>query len=1623
MVHKKYTYKNGKRYGPYSYENKRVGNKIITTYLGKHHKNKFFSLDYFPLGILLFFVFIFLLFYFVGEIIFLAPELGTFYISLDKEKYLPGETLSGNINLNLKSGELLPLDSKIIIKFENIDNKFVLSELIDFNNIETNEGNFYLRDANISGFGEGYGIVGEKEVFPEISFDLLISPAKEEIPEGIEEPEEIEEEEEEPEENITLPEENITEVPAEEMPEENVTEIPEEPTEVPSEPEAPSEEETPVEETPVEETPTEEEPSEPTEQAPEESAEPSMPSEPSESEAFPEVPSEEPTEPALSPEGLVISGIVNKNNDFIYELQEGQKAEIIERSIRINGTEINDTNLLKIEIEDNKAIVSTAYSIKEQGFGEDFLGDEVLELSISLEKFELIVTNDSTLNVKLSYNEILFSDEEQVSIEKPIVEENITISNETVINETITDITIANVTKFGAILGQPVKWIKQINVSEPTNISIELPKSAKEIIIKKSKIKEEKEEEEITEIPEEVVENVTEGNITEENITITNETILNETEGEEIIEIIEENQTIGINESEVLLSPSDLESKTQEITIEVNESNVSLQIEYETPAPYALEEETRRGKNVKVIGPEDVHYENVLAFTSINERFNIKTSEKIKIYWIENNTFLPVYNVQDKNNNSLIDYIEWIVPSLSNQTFDIILITKAEHLDENRTFISDIYEQVKELDGNWSETIPENHYARVTFEQNLTKDRDITLYPRTINGIPRIEVYEVNKSELIAEFTNLKDNEYNKVLLTNLGQGNSYDNETEILTDEGWKLFSELNKEEKVATFNKKKGELEWQVPDEWQEFDNENGWLYEIELEDGSVMRVSERHKVYAKIDGNKFELIQITELYNLIQEGRNVWFLDSEGQEVRILDITKENYSGKIYDVDVDNDIVLVRRKNIICEKKDNFENVYNENKKEAFDVASKALSVMHNVLTDYNLNEENNYISLSTNNVFAENAPEALSVMQRSDEPRPDGLSGSTPGWGDSALYSNCRVVEGTPVWSGNSESYSQDTFDLKVVNGSIELEHIIDPSFFSSINVQRGTESMSVVSLNVTISPVNTSKAFVLLSTRSSSSSLRDLLVTGKLVNSTTLQLSKNDSSSPSLTIVEWQVIQGSNFNVQSGGVFAPAGSGSQIINVSLNSSVNLTESFIVVSSTGDDLARKAFWTGEFFNSTQISLRREDASITSNVVWQVIDWDGATVQNGTANPTTTKNLGVPVDLSKSFLIFSKRTSTTDPDDVMTQGYFVNQTQIAFRRFGTFGSVTVSYFVVSGEVIYVQSGKDIFTGNVARNNAIIPVNMSTTFTINSYDSNSTNFEFSRAFTTDKLSNETNIQLQKSVSGGLVNNTWFVVEIGFGFTGFKPPKDTGYPLNQWTNGANVKVSDNARASETTIGEALDTSNYSFGIPNGAIIDGIEVQIEGGDVVGGCTLPATTVTISIDLSGNTGTSYTAQKSQTDSCGTSDSILTYGSSTDTWGRTWNASEFSDVNFRARINFTAQTNGGSAKVDQILVKVYYTNPSTPSLKLNAPANDTSFPVGLVNQTLNVSISDLNTEQSVETFIYGVNSTDANNFYNYLLYKEITPTPLNKNIIYNFTTLPINPNSNSLKLLYHFLSGQS
>ena len=342
-----------------------------------------------------------------------------------------------------------------------------------------------------------------------------------------------------------------------------------------------------------------------------------------------------------------------------------------------------------------------------------------------LEKFSL---NKSSYTIKVEISNAKLNLEKVFYKLKPLALENITLE------ENVTNLTEAKIQTIQgqAVIGQPVKWTERIKFqNQNANFSVKIPKEAESVMTYK-------------------IEN-------NEKLDITNEIEIKKGKTEKLKE-----QKKGTIASQSL-EESGLKKDYKEVVI--NAEAEEVEIEYYTPAPESFEKEISKSKKQIVIsGLDEIHYENVLAYTDIKESALLS----IKLYWLVNGTKQLVENITylDTNNNSLIDRIEWIVPHLSNQTYELILITKAEHLDENRNIIEDVYDLVKDKDYNYSE-IPAGHYLRVVFEKKLTNSEDITIYARS-NSSARIEVYEIDSSEKIADFGTISEENWYKVYLTNL---------------------------------------------------------------------------------------------------------------------------------------------------------------------------------------------------------------------------------------------------------------------------------------------------------------------------------------------------------------------------------------------------------------------------------------------------------------------------------------------------------------------------------------------------------------------------------------------------------------------------------------------------------------------------------------------------------------------------------------------------------------------------------------------------------------------------------------------------------------------------------------
>ena len=460
MVHYKYIRKKGKLYGPYLYENKRVNGKVVTSYLGAVSHDKFLnkrSLAFFIIA----FAVILLLFMVFWQLSFTGRA------SLDiKSDYEIGEELAGRLKLNIKEGELVPKSSKVIVSLGEEIKEFALEDLVDS---EVISGIFFVDNFAIEGSGEGYGLAGKKIIYPEINFDLRIFSEKENEEEKKEDTKENRTYEENISKDIGKNDNELNEGGSEDEKgeikdegakgeikqdenkegannEENKKVTNEEADKgTGQETDIVGEDKSKVDSVVTDSSSSTD--SNDVEISKDESSDNAVSAESSNTESVSGSLTDSGGESAgessitgavVSEEGFIVNGVAKKDNDFIYNLEEGQNAEIVGESARFNGSVIDDNNV-KLNVENGKAIISTDYSIIEKGFGSNYLGDKKIKLEIDISKFGLKAGNDTELNMKLVYNNETFVEvKKDISIkDKDGKDLNESLVNETVIiNET-----------------------------------------------------------------------------------------------------------------------------------------------------------------------------------------------------------------------------------------------------------------------------------------------------------------------------------------------------------------------------------------------------------------------------------------------------------------------------------------------------------------------------------------------------------------------------------------------------------------------------------------------------------------------------------------------------------------------------------------------------------------------------------------------------------------------------------------------------------------------------------------------------------------------------------------------------------------------------------------------------------------------------------------------------------------------------------------------------------------------------------------------------------------------------------------------------------------------------------
>ena len=103
--------------------------------------------------------------------------------------------------------------------------------------------------------------------------------------------------------------------------------------------------------------------------------------------------------------------------------------------------------------------------------------------------------------------------------------------------------------------------------------------------------------------------------------------------------------------------------------------------------------------------------------------------------------------------------------------------------------------------------------------------------------------------------------------------GNCFDKETEILTNEGWKYFKDLNKKELVATLNPQNGEIEYHKPTAYIKKIEPKIWKYRNYH--SLDFAVTGNHTMYVELQDGKMHFKNFDELpkYSMVKQTGGIW------------------------------------------------------------------------------------------------------------------------------------------------------------------------------------------------------------------------------------------------------------------------------------------------------------------------------------------------------------------------------------------------------------------------------------------------------------------------------------------------------------------------------------------------------------------------------------------------------------------------------------------------------------------------------------------------------------------------------------------------------------------------------
>lgn len=238
------------------------------------------------------------------------------------------------------------------------------------------------------------------------------------------------------------------------------------------------------------------------------------------------------------------------------------------------------------------------------------------------------------------------------------------------------------------------------------------------------------------------------------------------------------------------------------------------------------------------------------------------------------------------------------------------------------------------------------------------------------------------------------------------------------------------------------------------------------------------------------------------------------------------------------------------------------------------------------------------------------------------------------------------------------------------------------------VQTGEQVLAAdaSSATVAITPVAMDKAFLMFGTRFDAVEPSAMQVSGKLSDASHVTFQRvGAAGSPAVSIV-WYVAEfQSGVLVQRGN----AAMATTKVTVPLTTTVETLRTFPVISyrNSGAALGKGDFVRAKIAGPSALELNVGEAAANGIVEWQVVSFDGATVQAGDlpypAGETAPVQTIPAVDTTRSWLAFSYDISSSTSDNLaqkMFRARFTNTTTMMFNRSGNGSAGTISWQAIS-------------------------------------------------------------------------------------------------------------------------------------------------------------------------------------------------------------------------------------------------------------------------------------------------------------------------------------------------------